>query len=39
LIAELSHAELVRARRPYAHARDEDHHLVARELARLLAAR
>ncbi|HEX2092234.1 MAG TPA: nitrilase-related carbon-nitrogen hydrolase [Longimicrobiaceae bacterium] len=34
--AELSLDEVARARRPYAHARDEDLHLVARELARLL---
>jgi NAD+ synthase (glutamine-hydrolysing) len=38
LVVELSRAELERARRPYAHARDEDHRLVARELARLLEA-
>ena len=37
LIAELSQTELARARVPYAHARDEDHGLVARELARLMA--
>src|SRR5687768_7246467 len=39
LLAELSRAELERARRPYAHARDDDQHLVARELARLIQAR
>jgi predicted amidohydrolase len=36
LFAELTRAELERCRRPYAHARDEDHGLVARELARLI---
>jgi predicted amidohydrolase len=36
LVVELARAELDRARRPYAHARDDDHRLVARELARLL---
>jgi predicted amidohydrolase len=39
LLAELSREELARARRPYAHARDDDQHLVARELARLIQAR
>lgn len=38
LTAELSLDEVERARRPYAHARDEDPHLVLRELARLLRA-
>ncbi|HEX7118899.1 MAG TPA: nitrilase-related carbon-nitrogen hydrolase [Longimicrobiales bacterium] len=37
--AELSLDEVARARRPYAHARDEDPHLVRRELDRLLEAR
>jgi predicted amidohydrolase len=39
LVAVLSRAELERCRRPFAHARDEDHVLVARELARLVEAR
>ena len=38
LRVQLSRAELERARRPYAHARDDDHWLVARELTRLLHA-
>lgn len=33
---DLSLAEVARARRPYSHARDEDPHLVARELARIV---
>lgn len=37
--AELALGEVERARRPYAHARDEDPHLLARELARLLEER
>lgn len=36
---ELSLDEVARARRPYSHARDEDPHLVLRELARTLEAR
>lgn len=36
---DLSLEAVARARRPYAHARDEDPRLVARELAALLAAR
>lgn len=36
---DLSREEVARARRPYAHARDEDPHLVLRELARTLEAR
>lgn len=35
LAAELSQAEIERARRPYAHARDDDPRLVGRELRRL----
>lgn len=38
LLVELSRAALERARRPYAHARDDDQQLVARELARLIHA-
>jgi predicted amidohydrolase len=38
LAVELSRAELARARRPYAHARDDDPALVLRELARGLEA-
>jgi predicted amidohydrolase len=34
--ADLSLARVAQARRPFSHARDEDPHLVARELARLL---
>lgn len=37
ITVDLSLEEVARARRPYAHARDEDAHLVARELARILA--
>ncbi|HEX6940166.1 MAG TPA: nitrilase-related carbon-nitrogen hydrolase [Longimicrobiales bacterium] len=37
--AELSLDEVARARRPYAHARDEDPHFVRRELTRILEAR
>jgi predicted amidohydrolase len=33
---DLSLGEVARARRPYSHARDEEPHLVARELARIL---
>ncbi len=36
--AEISLQRVARARRPFSHARDEDPHLVARELARILAA-
>ena len=36
---ELSLDAVARARRPFAHARDEDAHLVARELVRILDAR
>lgn len=36
ITAELSLKEIERARRPYAHARDEDPHLMLRELERLL---
>jgi predicted amidohydrolase len=39
LVVNLSRAELERARRPYAHTRDDDPHLVARELTRLIRAR
>jgi NAD+ synthase (glutamine-hydrolysing) len=38
IAAELTHSELQRARRPYAHARDDDPHLVVRELRRGLAS-
>jgi predicted amidohydrolase len=36
ITADLTLDEVARARRPYSHARDEDPHLVARELARIL---
>ncbi len=36
LTVDLSLARVAQARRPFSHARDEDPHLVARELARLL---
>ncbi len=39
LTVELDLEEVAAARRPFAHARDEDAHLVARELARILAER
>ena len=39
LTVDLSLDEVARARRPFAHARDEDPHLVARELARILEER
>jgi predicted amidohydrolase len=39
LTADLSLDAVAAARRPYAHARDDDPHLVARELARVLADR